>query len=252
MYLSVRRSIKGLHGVIGHLLHGYPLSFDPTKKTLLDKAFGHIATGARSFADLGGVWRVDAAYTFYVLDHFPIEKAYLVDTDFTAAVKKRTIRYPRLTMIHGNFGKPEVVQQMGRVDAVLFFDVLLHQVKPNWDDILRMYAEVTDCLVIYNQQFIESEKTVRLIDLGVDEYFRHVRFDRGNPLYRDFLSKMDEIHPEHQKPWRDIHNVWQWGITDRDLIATAQDLGFRLEYRVNHGQFSNFKTFENHAFVFVK
>jgi hypothetical protein len=63
---------------------------------------------------------------------------------------------------------------------------------------------------------------------------------------------MSDVHPQHQRPWRDIHNVWQWGIADDDLIATLTGLGFALQYFRNYGQLGQLESFENHGFVFRK
>jgi hypothetical protein len=249
LYNSVRR---GVEGAFGYVVHGHPVTFDYTKKRLIDHAFTHVLPGATSFADLGGVWRVDGAYTFYTLKRYPIRNAYLVDTDFTDAVRMKAKKQHVLTLMQQNFGDPDVVKTLGRVDCIFLFDVLLHQVHPDWDEVLKMYSAATDCFLIYNQQFIKATKTVRLIDLGVDEYFKHVRRDRNSPLYRDFVAKQDEIHPAHNRPWKDIHNVWQWGITDGDLVAAMQALGFEQAHYTNHGMFSNFSSFENHAFIFVR
>jgi hypothetical protein len=46
-------------------------------------------------------------------------------------------------LIEGNFGSPAVAQQLQNVDAILLFDVLLHQVSPDWDEILDLYATRT-------------------------------------------------------------------------------------------------------------
>jgi hypothetical protein len=58
--------------------------------------------------------------------------------------------------------------------------------------------------------------------------------------------------PVYGKPWRDIHNIFQWGITDADLRSFLKTLGFREVFYANHGQFSNLAAFENHGFIFVK
>ena len=252
MRLPVQRWQRGVRGLWGHLAHGLPVSFDPSKRKLIDTAFGTLRPAVRSFADLGGVWRVEAGYTFYALDHYPIDRAYLVDTDITPRVSSKAGEYPQLDLINGNFGDPSVAETIGRVDAVFLFDVLLHQVTPNWDEILRMYAQVTDCFLIYNQQFIASDKTVRLADLGKEAYFQHVKMDPAIPHYRDFWEKPEEMHPQYQRPWRDIHNVWQWGITDRDLESLLNGLGFVLRHKRNCGRFSTWESFENHAFVFTR
>ena len=63
---------------------------------------------------------------------------------------------------------------------------------------------------------------------------------------------MYEVHPQHNRIYRDIHNVWQWGITDSDLIARMESLGFSLQFYKNAGAFGTLKNFENHAFVFSR
>jgi hypothetical protein len=125
-------------------------------------------------------------------------------------------------------------------------------VKPDWDEILEKYAKRTNYFVVYNQQWTGSENTVRLIDLGKDEYFKAIPHNEEDPPYNYLFDKMYEIHPQHQRIWRDIHNVWQWGITDRDLLSCMENLGFKqLRYK-NCGSFGPLPNFENHAFVFQK
>jgi hypothetical protein len=206
----------------------------------------------RSFADLGAVWGVDGAYTFYVLERYPVDAAFLVDTDLTAAVRRRKEHHPALTVIEGNFGDEAVAARMGYVDGVILFDTLLHQVDPDWNEVLAMYAPRTSCFIIYNPQFTAARRTVRLLDLVPDEYFKNVPHTREEEPYRQLFEQMSDVHPQHQRPWRDIHNVWQWGIADDDLIATLTGLGFALQYSRNYGQFGQLESFENHGFVFRK
>ncbi len=252
MYFSIQRIKRGIRGIIGSFVSGFPFRFDYAKKELIDHAFRTIIPNAKSFADLGGVWRIDGSYTFYLLDNYEIESSFLVDTNITEAVLEKSKKYDNLVLVRDNFGDPVVARTIGMVDAILVFDVLLHQVKPDWNEILEMYSPVTSCFIVYNQQFIRSDATVRLPDLGSEKYFEHVRMDPDNVAYQNLFSKPNEIHPQHNRPWRDVHNVWQWGITDRDLIDTMARLGFRMVHRKNHGRFSNFRSFENHAFIFLK
>lgn len=206
----------------------------------------------KSFADLGGVWNVNGGYTFYGMGKYKIKTAFLVDTNLTREVLSKRRKYTGLTIINANFGDRKIIPQIGNVDARFLFDVLLHQVNPDWDEILEMYAPSTKCFVIYNQQFIASNKTVRLLDLGYEEFFKNVPRAKDNPLYKEVFEKMYEIHPQHNRIWRDIHNIWQWGVVDDDLFAKMKELGFTLQYYKNCGQFYNLKNFENHAFVFKK
>lgn len=205
-----------------------------------------------SFADLGGIWGVNGGYTFYGMRHYKIKTAFLVDTDITKEVLNKSKKYNGLTVINANFGNKDVVQKIGKVDAIILFDVLLHQVNPNWDEILEMYSPSAKYFVIYNQQYIASHKTVRLLDLGYEEYFKNVPRKKDYPLYKDVFEKMYEMHPQHNRIWRDIHNIWQWGIVDGDLLSKMNELGFTLQYYKNCGQFYDLKNFENHAFVFRK
>jgi hypothetical protein len=93
---------------------------------------------------------------------------------------------------------------------------------------------------------------VRLLDLGREEYFKNVPRDENHPIYKALFEKMNEIHPQYKRPWRDIHSVWQWGITDRDLLQTTENLGYKMLYYKNCGRFGSLPNFENHAFVFQK
>jgi len=227
-----------------------PPNFFPDKKEIIDFAFE--AYGLKSFADLGGVWAVDGAYTFYTIDTYKTEKAVLVDTNFSDNFIQKSSNEKKLKSINGNFGNESVAQKVGKVDAIFLFDVLLHQVNPNWNDILKMYSGQTKCFIIYNQQWIEPGKTIRLLDLGKEEYFKNVPHTPDHPTYKSLFNKMYEINEEHNKIWRDVHNVWQWGITDNDLVDTMKELGFEKKFYKNCGRIGNLPNFENHSFVFKK
>jgi hypothetical protein len=205
-----------------------------------------------SFADLGGVWGVDAAYTFHALRRGGVTRACLVDTDFTPPVRRRQEKYPALELVNKNFGDPTVPHDLRSVDVVFLFDVLLHQVKPDWHDILAMYAPVTRGFIIYNQQWVSGDKTVRLLDLGEERYFQAIPpWEKGGP-YDGLFSRLDEVHPQHQRRWRDVHNVWQWGIVDADLMAVMSRLGFTLQLYRNCGPFGRLKDFRNHLFIYTR
>ena len=234
------------------LKRGSFIKFNFDKQDAIDFAFKNILPEPHSFADLGGVWGVNAAYTFYALDSYDIRSAFLVDTDFTPTVMRKSNKYDNLTIFNRDFGASTVPERIGKVDAIFLFDVLLHQVKPDWDEILEMYASVTHCYIVFNPQFIKSEKTVRLLELDVDEYFENVPHKKDAPLYKALFENMYDIHPQHNRIWRDIHNVWQWGITNQDLYEKMMDLGFTLQYHKNCGQFGDLKNFQYHAFVFSK
>jgi len=130
--------------------------------------------------------------------------------------------------------------------------VLLHQVAPDWDRVLQMYAPYTKFFLIVNPQFIDSPITVRLLDLGCEDYFKNVDHAREHPIYKNLFEKMYEINPHHGRICRDVHNVWQWGITDTDLLHTMDRLGFKPVLIKNEGKAQYLPNWENTAFVFRK
>lgn len=221
----------------------------PEKTYMIDYACDRL--GVCSFADLGGIWGVEGGYTFYALQKHSIEKAFLVDTDISDTVREKQISFPQLTLINSNFGSYDVADQIGKVDAIFLFDVLLHQVSPDWDEIISIYSKNTNHFIIYNQQFT-GPKTVRLLDLGEDEYFRNVPHNRDMEPYKSVFEKMYQIHPKHNRIYRDIHNIWQWGITDKDLVDVMNQQGFEQIYYKNSGQWGKLINFEGHAFIFAK
>jgi len=205
-----------------------------------------------SFADLGGVWGVEGGYTFHTLDNHEVSHAALVDTHPTEIVTRRSQQYPALRLVRGNFGSEEIAREVGAVDAVFLFDVLLHQVSPDWNQVLEMYAGRVRCFVIYNQQWIGSNTTVRLLELGETEYFWNVPHKVSDRPYSDLFRKLDQKHPDHDRTWRDVHHIWQWGITDSDLERVIENLGFKLAFKKNYGRFGRLANFENHGFVFFR
>jgi hypothetical protein len=222
---------------------------DPNKKQLIDFACQEL--GMHSFADLGAVWNVDAGYTFYAMERHKA-RGVIVDTDLTPTVLQKQKAYPNLKIIKANFGQFATLDQIGNVDGVFFFDTLLHQVNPNWDQILGMYAGIARIFLILNQQYIGFETTTRLLDLGREEYFRNVPHSASEEPYKTYFRDLDAIHPEHNRPYRDIHNIWQWGIVDSDLISCMKELGFSMQFFKNCGPVGKLRNVENHGFAFCK
>jgi hypothetical protein len=132
---------------------------------------------------------------------------------------------------------------------VLLFDVLLHQVRPDWDEVLALYAGGAGAFCIVNPMWAAGPDTVRLVDLGAEEYLASVP---PQDNHEHALAHLDEPHPEHGRPWRDVHEIWQWGIVDADLRAALERLGFRMVYYENVGAWRGLERFENHGFVFAR
>lgn len=246
----IRRVKKGLRN-LPNLTKGYNIYVDKDKLELITYTFRNIKKNASSFADLGAVWKVNAAYTIFTLKNYKIQKAFVVDTNYNTKTDKKLANFDNIIKIQGNFGTDEVIQKIGQVDVIFFFDVLLHQVNPNWNEILLKYSKVSGCFLIFNQQWVNSQKTFRLTDLPLEKYKETVPL-RKDGLFDFIYEHEKEMNEEHNRPWKDIHNIFQWAITDHDLIRTMKDLAFKEVFYKNCGRFSNSKSFENHAFIFVK
>ena len=250
MYGLLRKSTKAIRN-LPNLLEGYNIYVNRDKLRLIDHTFNSIYPQAKSFSDLGGVWKVNGAYSLHTLKHHRIERGILIDTDVPQGLEKRFKKFRLLEVIRGDFTSKKSADIIGAVDVVYFFDVLLHQAHPHWDEVLTMYSKVSPCIVIYNQQFTQGEDAVRLTDLPFNKYVELVP-DFRLDVYKYVFDHKSEIHPTYAKPWGDIHNIFQWGITDKALRETMGNLGYEEVYYANHGRFSELSSFENHAFVFRK
>lgn len=195
------------------------------KLELIDRAK---LKGAKTFLELGGIGDVEGGYSFYALSNDC--QVTMVDKNMTDFIrnKKKIMNLTRLTLIEGRFH--EVIEKIKPVDCILLFYILLHQVNPDWNKILEMYAPKTKMFAIFDPRYTGKE-TVRLMNL---------------PNYHDYTSlKNDSLD-------RDNIDVWQWGITDDDLISKMKELDFRLHFFENRGLFPNTKMMENHSFLFIK
>lgn len=216
------------------------------KKRVIDAAFERADT--HSFADLGGVWAVDAGYTFYALDRDPAVRAVLVDERITDTVRARARNHPKLRLVEENFGELGP-GRLEPVDCIFMFDVLLHQVAPNWDELLRRYAPLTRDFLIVNPQLVDSERTVRLLELGQERYLELVP---ELPKHHEVWARFDDFDESRNRLYRDVHDIWQWGIADADLCEQMTKLGFKLVYFENAGRWRDRPAFENHGFIFTR
>jgi hypothetical protein len=234
-----------------NLFRGYSIYVDSDKLRLLDHVYHSIFPSASSFVDLGGIWKVNGGYSVYTLRKHHLPKGIIIDTDYPEGLEERLARYDGLRIVRGDFTDPDIIKAIGRVDVAYFFDVLLHQANPSWSDVLSAYSSVARCIVIFNQQYIQGETSIRLTNLPLEQYLAMT------PHYREKVCRFvyehaNEIHPVFNKPWIDIHNIFQWAITDRDLVDVMTQLGYRQAYFRNCGRFSSLSAYENHAFVFIR
>jgi hypothetical protein len=122
-------------------------------------------------------------------------------------------------------------------------------VAPDWDQILELYAPRTRAFVIVNPQWTEGDAAVRLLDLGREQYLASV--PPMGELHDGLFDRLDQINPERGRPWRDVHDVWQWGITDAALERTMDGLGFTRAHYQDAGPWQGLERFANRAFVYV-
>jgi hypothetical protein len=220
----------------------------PLKLRMLREASS--AVGARSFADLGGVWAVDGAYSFAALSEPGMERGVLVDDNLTPALRARASAESRLRLVERNFGDEDVPGVVGSVDLLLLFDVLLHQVAPDWDEVLAQWAPRARAVAVVQPQWVAGPSTVRLISLGRSEYLASVP---PAPIHDELFDRLDEPHPGRGgRPWRDVHDVWQWGITDTDLIERMSALGFDVSAHIDEGPWQGLDRFHQVGFAFTR
>ena len=102
----------------------------------------------------------------------------------------------------------------------------------------------------------EACHTRSFADLGgvwaVDGGYTFFALERFAELHDGLFNRLDEINPERGRPWRDVHDVWQWGLTDAVLEGTLERLGFGLAHYEDAGPWQGLARFRNRSFVFVR
>src|SRR5437762_14178627 len=100
----IKRAIKSLGRLLGVEITRVKAERLSTllqdKVDLIDFAFSRF--NLHSFADLGGVWRVEGGYTFYTLDKYDGSVGAIVDTLLTDVIHSRARKLAQLRVIRGN------------------------------------------------------------------------------------------------------------------------------------------------------
>jgi hypothetical protein len=207
--------------------------------------------GIQSFADLdmGPLGK----HAFYAMDKPTVRHGVLADArrtrprDQLVSAIEHAAERPGMRIVDGDVFDPATVAEIGDVDGIFMFNLLLHTVAPDWDRVLELYAPNTSCLVIANPQWQEGERAVRLTDLGRDRFLEAVP---ASERHRLLFDRLDDWHSGEGRPHRDAMSVWQWGITDVALTRTLEALGFLLVYDRQHGPFPGAAGFVSKTFVF--
>ncbi|OGV46896.1 MAG: hypothetical protein A2X46_15925 [Lentisphaerae bacterium GWF2_57_35] len=221
------------------------------KKDVIDYAFS--ALSIKKVAELGCIWGVDGAYGQYIHDKYAPTEVVMVDAIWNENALRLCRERKNITTVDGNFCDVSMPQRIGKVDAIIFFDILLHMVSPNWDEMLRMYADYTNAFLIVNPQFMATSTTVRLLDLGVDEYFRNIPHAPDYPIYQTVFADPYQMDAKQNKPLRDAFYIWQWGITNHDLIDKMDRMGFEpVLIQKDKLYYGKAKNFANYGFIFAR
>jgi hypothetical protein len=223
----------------------------PGKLAAIDHAVDELAIESFASLEIGQAY---GQYAFYAIDRPHVQNGALLDIgarrsgSYLLSAMEQATERPGLRLVDGDFADPETVGQIGAVDAVLLLDVLHRMADPDWDEVLTLYAPTTRSFVIANPQWEGDASSVRLTDLGREKFLAAVPPWQSHRELFDHLDNPRGAQHRH----RDPTDVWQWGITDSDLAAKLEELGFTLDrdWRLNRPPQT--EGFVNKAFVFTR
>lgn len=217
---------------------------DKSKTQLVERAMA-LAGGKGTLADLGGIWGVHGGYCFHALDAAGATHAVLLDGRLSREFLDRAKGYEgRLFAGCGDFADAAFLDAKipQGADVALLFDVLLHQAVPSWQDLLHLVCQRARIVAVHNPQLGGGRvKSVRLIDLGKDAYFELLPNKVGEAGYGDDLFE--------DPGRRNDTDVWQWGITDADLVRVMAGEGFGLRFAEQSGAWGQW---ERRGFLFSR
>ena len=147
---------------IKHIKFGDVMVLDnpliPHKLELIDTAYR--LKPFRSFADLGACWGVNGGYSFHTrsLCGQNFDQGYIVDQTITPLTTERALKFNDLKLTPAMLGSTKAREAVGKVDTLIMFDILLHQVAPDWDQFIGEWLPYTDTVIVYNQNWFKSKK----------------------------------------------------------------------------------------------
>lgn len=228
----------------------YRDDIDIVKMGLVDKAFSKLPA-LKSCADLGACWGVDGGYSRYALENAHVEKAVIVDQHITDPTIDWVRDEPRAHLVSGLFGDNATIDEVGDVDIVFFFDVLLHQVAPDWDEVLARWSKNTKYFLIHNPMWTVGRETIRFPNYGFEWFKANVVYQHEGRL-KDWFSRHDAFDADQGKKLRDVHNFWQFGITDEDMRNVMNKLGFECIYQEYFKSRSGKPWIKNYGYIFKR
>jgi hypothetical protein len=249
--LTSRRSIFAIGGSPAMPQFGVlDVPIDAAKTRLVSDAIDRY--GLRSIVDVGACWAVHGGYTLHALESGKIDRAVVLDGEITDLTRARAAGDPRIVLREGDIGDADFIAALPACDAAIMFDVLLHQVAPDWDEFLMRYSRKVNHFVIWNQDWIGSDSSVRFVERGLEWYLDNAG-DTDAARIRRWFARHDEIAERFGRPWRDVPDFWQWGIASAELIDTMRRAGFRLDYFNNCGAWSErHPNIQKNAYLFSR
>ncbi len=223
------------------------MELDPSKLDLL--CLANDLYNPNSLCDIGGIWGVDGGYGVYAKTVLGIENVRIVDSHWTDTAKQ-CCKDSGVKIVDSFIDTYLNEDKLGNTDCVCLFHFLLHQVSPDWREILRQLSSLVKIVIINNPQWINGKAGFRLTELDSNEYFSLVPHTENEANYKDLYNAPLEIDPLHKKPRRDLHHFWQWAITNNDLISWMNSLGYDLKYIRPSSVWSHNKHFQDYGFIF--
>jgi hypothetical protein len=202
-----------------------------------------------SLCDIGGIWGVDGGYGVYAKTVLGIENVRIVDSHWTDTAKQ-CCKDSGVKIVDSFIDTYLNEDKLGIIDCVCLFHFLLHQVSPDWREILRQLSCSVKIVLINNPQWINGKAGFRLTELNSNKYFSLVPHSENEENYKDLYTAPLEIDALHRKPRRDLHHFWQWAITNNDLISWMNSLGYDLKYIRPGSVWSHNKHFQDYGFIF--
>jgi hypothetical protein len=175
----------------------------------------------------GDVWRVGAGYTRHILEA-GTEHVMLVDSLETSELLQLRLEHPRLEFRKGDFSSPLFMASLReRFDAVVLFDVLLHQ------------ATLLEALHLTLDRALHKAVIVQPV-LAEQELSNSVVYLPGS-ADRELLDPGGDelqVFPDLD-PTVVNHTRWLWGMTPSFLRSALAGEGFEITYEETLGPLPN-------------
>ena len=196
--------------------------------------------------DFGGIWNVDGFYTKHMHETYSLNKSTIVDRFWPSDLKEKLdlIGIECADCLFSDFDF-----ENKSYDVCILFDVLLHQVIPDWRNFLGRISKHCEFIVIYNPQWLRRT-SCRLTDLDDRQYFMEIPHEPCEDPYNYYTNNRQGKCSYAGVQIKDSFRLWQWGITNLDLINAMHNYGFQLIYLKNYFGWTQLKNFQNYGFIF--